>query len=142
MCQKIPSVELSTKIFDPAICPVKSLLKLIGDKWSLVILTHLRFNQYRFSELQSAMPDISQRMLTKALRNLEREGLVNRTITPTVPPRVDYDLTKLGASLQIQLSHLSSWAVTHQHDVEVSCKRFDSEHLHPSRATSNKIQPL
>ena len=91
-------------IYDPNICPVRHVMAQVGDKWSILVLTSLKQSRMRFSELKRSIPDISQRMLTKTLRSLERDGLVLRTVTPTVPPRVDYELTALGQSLVSMLS--------------------------------------
>ncbi len=108
------------------LCPVRSVLGQIGDKWSLLIITHLTFGSHRFSELQGAIPDISQRMLTQTLRKLERDGLVLRTMTPTIPPRVDYEMTDLGKSLLDPLASLSKWALQKRSDIEKARDAFDS----------------
>ncbi len=113
------------EFYDADLCPVRSVLAQVGDKWSLLVFIHLRFGSHRFSELLGALPDISQRMLTKTLRKLEREGFVDRTVTPTIPPRVDYALTDLGHSLTAPLTQLSNWASEHREDVEAARKRFD-----------------
>ncbi len=115
--------------YDPTLCPVRAVLSQIGDKWSLLVFAHLNCGRHRFSELLGALPDISQRMLTQTLRKLEREGLVNRIVTPTTPPRVDYELTELGFSLIEPLSALSDWALRHRSDVEAARERFDARVL-------------
>ena len=111
--------------YDLQICPVRNVLAQIGGKWSLIVLGHLKFGQHRFSELRRAMPDISQRMLTKTLRGLERDGLVSRKVTPTIPPRVDYKLTKLGVSILEPLAVLSSWALEKRAEIENSRLAYD-----------------
>ena len=80
--------------------PTRATLQRVGDKWSLLIVIALRDGGRRFSEIKRAVGAISQRMLTLTLRNLERDGMVTRTVTPTTPPRVDYELTPLGHSLR------------------------------------------
>ena len=94
-------------------CPVTDVLRRIGDKWTVLVVVLLGRRPMRFNELQRAIEAISQRMLTRTLRNLERDGLVRRTVYATVPPTVDYRLTDLGASLLPPLSALADWAVTH-----------------------------
>lgn len=78
---------------------VTQVLSRVGDKWTVLIIILLRERKYRFSELKRGIEGISQRMLTLTLRNMERDGLVTRTVTPTIPPRVDYELTVIGHSL-------------------------------------------
>src|SRR3954452_21387330 len=85
---------------DPAnpVCrTISTLLSRIGDKWTVLVVSTLGEGSKRFNELRREIPSVSQRMLTLTLRNLERDGLVNRTVTPSIPPRVDYELTSLGA---------------------------------------------
>jgi DNA-binding HxlR family transcriptional regulator len=91
-------------------CPVREVLDQIGDKWSTLLVLTLAERTHRFGELRRAVPDISQRMLTQTLRDLQRDGLVSRTVHPTVPPSVEYALTPLGQSLLEPLSHLIRWA--------------------------------
>ena len=88
---------------DPAnpVCrTISTLLARIGDKWTVLVVQTLGEGPKRFNELRREIPSVSQRMLTLTLRNLERDGLVSRTVTPSIPPRVDYELTELGHSLQ------------------------------------------
>lgn len=94
-------------------CPVRDVLDQIGDKWSTLILLILGERSHRFGELRRAVPDISQRMLTQTLRDLQRDGLISRHVHPTVPPSVEYRLTPLGQSLLEPLSHLIRWANSH-----------------------------
>jgi len=94
-------------------CPIRQVLDQIGDKWSTLMLTTLGERPHRFGELRRAIPDISQRMLTETLRDLQRDGLVSRHVHPTVPPSVEYRLTPLGHSLMEPLSHLVDWADRH-----------------------------
>jgi DNA-binding HxlR family transcriptional regulator len=91
--------------------PVTEILARIGDKWSVLIVMMLSEGPRRFSELKRMVDGISQRMLTLTLRGLERDGLVTRTVTPSIPPRVDYELTALGRSLREPVTALGRWAV-------------------------------
>ena len=91
--------KASEAFHDPTLCPIRNALEAITDKWSMLVITHLKYGEHRFSELKRALPDISQRMLTLTLRNLERDGLILRKVTPTKPPRVDYRLFELGESM-------------------------------------------
>ncbi|HET8534776.1 MAG TPA: helix-turn-helix domain-containing protein [Sphingomicrobium sp.] len=107
---------------------ISGLLQRIGDKWSLLVVQTLGSGSLRFNELRRAIPSVSQRMLTLTLRNLERDGLVNRTVTPMIPPRVDYELTELGHSLQKPICGLVQWAVDHEGAIGEAQERYDSEH--------------
>ena len=95
----------------PACRGINEVLSRIGDKWSMLIVSCLAHGPQRFSELKRAIPTISQRMLTLSLRGLERDGLVSRTVTPSIPPRVHYELTALGVSLRGPVCALSQWAL-------------------------------
>lgn len=114
--------------YDPTLCPIRNVLAAITNKWSMLVITHLKFGEHRFSELKRALPDISQRMLTLTLRNQERDGLIVRKVTPTKPPRVDYRLSDLGVSMLKPLYALSGWAAEHRDDIERSRGRFDKRH--------------
>lgn len=103
------------------------ILNRIGDKWSVMVVGHLTRKTMRFNELRHAIGGISQRMLTLTLRNLERDGLVSRTVTPTIPPRVDYALTELGRSLQRPVCALASWASDHVGEIHAAQARFDDQ---------------
>ncbi|KXV54805.1 HxlR family transcriptional regulator [Gluconobacter japonicus] len=105
---------------------VRAILARVGDKWSILIVRILGDGSMRFSELRRSIEGISQRMLTLTLRNLERDGLVKRTVTPTTPPRVDYALTDLGRSLQSITEAFGRWAVTHRNEIETARQRFDA----------------
>lgn len=105
---------------------VRAILSRVGDKWSILIVRMLGDGSMRFSELRRSIEGISQRMLTLTLRNLERDGLVERTVTPTTPPRVDYELTELGRSLQSITEAFGRWAVTHRDQIENARIRFDA----------------
>lgn len=93
-----------------AICPVRDILTNISDRWSILVMLALRTGPLRFSEIRRAIPDVSQRMLTRTLRKLERDGFLTRTVTPIVPPRVDYAMTDMGTSLCDGLRPLAAWS--------------------------------
>ena len=92
-------------------CPSRRLLDRIGDRWTVLIVGALDDGPYRFSQLAARVDGISQKMLAQTLRSLERDGFVTRTVYPEVPPRVEYELTALGRSLQQPLRALEDWAV-------------------------------
>jgi DNA-binding HxlR family transcriptional regulator len=102
------------------------LLARVGDKWTVLVVSTLGKGTMRFNELRRALGSISQRMLTLTLRGLERDGLVTRTVFPTVPPRVDYELTKLGRSLLEPVSALGLWARKNRPGIEDARRRFDA----------------
>lgn len=104
---------------------VRQILDLIGDKWSLLIIAMLERGTRRFMELRRDIGPISQRMLTRTLRQLEQDGLVIRTVYPTVPPRVDYTLTPLGQTLLDATQPLVQWAIAHRGEVFTARKRYE-----------------
>jgi DNA-binding HxlR family transcriptional regulator len=104
---------------------VSDVLARIGDKWSVLVVARLGEGSLRFNELRRSIGGISQRMLTLTLRGLERDGLITRTVTPTVPPRVDYALTALGRDLLNPVSALSSWAIRNQPKIAQARISFD-----------------
>lgn len=106
-------------------CPVRDVLDRIGDKWSVLILKNLEEGPRRFGVLKRMIGDISQRMLTQTLRDLQRDGLIQRTVYPTVPPSVDYRLTKLGQSLMDPLEHLVQWSDRNHQKVRKARQSFD-----------------
>jgi DNA-binding HxlR family transcriptional regulator len=110
---------------DLGACPVRDVLDRIGDKWSVLVITLLGERPMRFMELKRSIDVISQRMLTRTLRGLERDGLISRTVQPVVPPRVDYKLTELGHGLQGILAELTAWAFSHTGDVATARTEFD-----------------
>ena len=120
--------EIGLERFDPesARCQgVSRVLQRVGDKWSLLVVAILADGPRRFSELRREIEPISQRMLTLTLRGLERDGMVNRTVTPTIPPRVDYELTPMGRSLQEPVLALAQWAVAHLPQIAEAQAKFD-----------------
>ncbi|WP_244558262.1 helix-turn-helix domain-containing protein [Tardiphaga sp. OK246] len=104
---------------------VASVLARVGDKWSVLVIMLLKDGPRRFNELKRMIGGISQRMLTLTLRGLERDGLVTRTVFPTVPPRVDYELTDLGRGLSDPVMKLGAWAQQHLPDIDTARKNFD-----------------
>jgi len=113
---------------NPVCRTISTLLSRIGDKWTVLVVSTLAGGPRRFNELRREIPSVSQRMLTLTLRNLERDGLVSRTVTPTIPPRVDYELTGLGHSLQKPISALADWALANVAAIHEAQARFDREH--------------
>lgn len=114
---------------DPAnpVCrTISALLSRIGDKWTVLVVETLGDGPKRFNELRREIPSVSQRMLTLTLRNLERDGLVSRTVTPSIPPRVDYELTGLGRSLQGPVHALAEWALANVGEIHQAQSRYDA----------------
>ena len=105
---------------------VSEVLARVGDKWTVYIVKLLADGPMRFNEMRRAVSAISQRMLSLTLRGLERDGLVTRTIFPTSPPRVDYELTKLGRSLLTPVSGLGLWARQNRPAIQAARRRFDA----------------
>ncbi|MCX7867174.1 winged helix-turn-helix transcriptional regulator [Limisphaera sp. VF-2] len=118
-------------------CPVRHVLDRVGDKWSLLVLLTLRGRRLRFMELKRSIGDISQRVLTQTLRNLERDGYVERQIHPSVPPRVEYFLTPLGRSLLGPVTRLVAWADQHFEAVSAARRRFDAKSCPPAASRSD-----
>lgn len=107
-------------------CPVRDVLGQIGDKWSTLFIQILGERPHRFGELRRALPDISQRMLTQTLRDLQRDGLVARAVFPTVPPGVEYSLTPLGRSLLEPLGLLVRWAAENHAEIRQARRAFEA----------------
>lgn len=105
---------------------VTPVLNRVGDKWSMQVVMELANGPRRFSELKRGLDGVSQRMLTLTLRGLERDGLINRTVTPTIPPRVDYELTELGVSLREPVKALGQWALDHIDCIFAAQQRYDA----------------
>ena len=113
---------------NPVCRTISSLLSRIGDKWTVLVVSTLGEGSRRFNELRREIPSVSQRMLTLTLRNLERDGLVSRTVTPTIPPRVDYELTDLGRSLLEPIQRLADWALDNVDTIHEAQSCYDREH--------------
>lgn len=133
-----PKEFFNTKVCDGkkdeaynGVCPLRELLSRLGDKWSvLLILTLARMpkEKARFSELKRSLPDISQRMLTATLRNLERDGLISREMFAEVPPRVEYQLTELGVSILNPMREIVNWIEGNWTTIITSREVFDKKH--------------
>jgi DNA-binding HxlR family transcriptional regulator len=105
---------------------LSSILARVGDKWTVLIVVLLGDGPKRFNEIKRMVGGVSQRMLTFTLRGLERDGLVTRTVFPSSPQRVEYELTKLGSTLWKAVEPLSSWARAHVNEIVKSRKQFDA----------------
>jgi DNA-binding HxlR family transcriptional regulator len=105
---------------------VREVLNRVGDKWSVLIVSLLAGGPKRFSDLRRMIEGISQRMLTLTLKGLERDGLVTRTVYPTIPPRVEYELTELGRTLRKPIQSLAKWAQENRERIQESRNRYDA----------------
>lgn len=108
-----------------ALCPTRHVMETVGDKWAALIVTALADGPRRHGELRTTIAGVSQKMLTQTLRELERDGLVLRTVTPSVPVRVDYELTRLGRTLVPVLSALKDWSETHIGEILAARGAYD-----------------
>jgi DNA-binding HxlR family transcriptional regulator len=104
---------------------VAEVLRRVGDKWSVLIVVLLEMGPRRFNDLKRSIPGISQRMLTLTLRSLERDGLVERTVVPRIPPHVSYGLTEVGQSLCVPIRALCEWAEDNVEVIDIARKRFE-----------------
>lgn len=104
---------------------VSDVLSRVGDKWTVLVVELLSDGPMRFNELRRAIGNVSQKMLTSTLRGLERDGLVTRTVFPTIPPRVDYQLTDLGNELRVPVQALAGWARDNMDRINTARLRFD-----------------
>jgi len=114
--------ELSTHA-----CPVRDVIDHLGDKWSTLLLIALANGPLRFGALRRTVPDISQRMLTQTLRDLQRDGLIGRQVFPTKPPSVEYSLSPLGISLLEPLAQLVGWAERNHDRIRAARALFDAQ---------------
>ncbi|MFK3982932.1 winged helix-turn-helix transcriptional regulator [Micromonospora sp. NPDC050397] len=119
-------------------CEVRQILDRIADKWSLLIIALLDRRSLRFTELRDRVDGISQRMLTRTLRHLERDGLVSRTVRPIVPPRVDYALTPMGATLHSTIRSLVTWTEEHQNQIASARAAYDARAADEREATERE----
>jgi DNA-binding HxlR family transcriptional regulator len=106
---------------------VREVLNRVGDKWSVQVVGLLGDGKKRFSELRRGIDGISQRMLTLTLKGLERDGLITRTAYPTIPPRVEYELTKLGRSLLNPIKELGDWVGQNRERIQIARNRYDAQ---------------
>lgn len=107
---------------------VGDVLARVGDKWAVFIILLLREGSLRFSELQKRIGPISKKMLTLTLRGLERDGYLTRTVTPSIPPRVDYELTEMGRDVMSPLNALAAWALARREQVEAARAAYDARY--------------
>lgn len=119
----------------PANCHAREMLARVGDKWSVYVIHVLGdAGTLRFNELRSRVTGISQRMLTVTLRGMERDGLVKRTVYPEVPPRVEYELTSLGATLRQLVRGLVEWSGAHLTEVDAARAAYDARNRRPAKS--------
>jgi DNA-binding HxlR family transcriptional regulator len=117
-------------------CPIEATVSLIGGKWKTVILWKLKDDKLRFNQLMSGMPEISPKMLTKQLREMERDGLVERKMYPEIPPRVEYRLTSVGTSLVPILVQMAQWGMANlEGKTWTRCERPSCDAVDPGRPT-------
>ena len=110
----------------PAVCQsVGDVLARVGDKWSILVIAMLSRGSMRFMDLKRSLGPISQKVLTSTLRGLERDGYLSRKVTPTIPPRVDYELTELGHDVLVPVMALAMWALSQRQRVELARSAFD-----------------
>jgi DNA-binding HxlR family transcriptional regulator len=106
---------------------ISEVLSRVGDKWTVLVITQLRDGPRRFSEIKRGLGSISQKMLTATLRALERDGFLTRTVFPSVPPRVDYELTDLGRDLLHPVTALANWASKNADAIDRARVRYDGD---------------
>jgi len=117
--------EFEKMDFSPAKCPVRDVMDQVSGKWASLLLLELMDGALRFGAIRRRVPDISQRMLTQTLRDLQRDGYVSRTVYPTQPPSVEYRLTELGESFTAPLCALVDWAEQHHKTIQRARAEFD-----------------
>jgi DNA-binding HxlR family transcriptional regulator len=122
--------------------PVSEILARIGDKWSVLVVHLLGRGSLRFSALRKMIEGISQKMLTTTLRGLERDGFVTRTVYPTTPPSVSYDLTDLGRDLLVPVTALAEWAHKNQPLMDEARRKFDEQQAHASNGARSVPLPI
>jgi DNA-binding HxlR family transcriptional regulator len=128
-----------TEVSHSGCVAAREVLSRVGDKWSVYVVGLLGAGPKRFSELKRTIEGISQRMLTLTLRGLERDGLVTRTVFPSVPPRVDYELTPLGHTLLAPVRALADWAQANGQEIHAARARFDARAVPlPGALTANR----
>jgi len=123
-------------------CDVRQILDRIGDKWSLLVIALLDSRTLRFTELKRTIDGVSQRMLTVTLRQLERDGLVRRTVYPVVPPRVEYALTPLGVTLHDTIQTLVTWTEKHQNEIAAARADYDKRAAAEADALGRPAVPV
>ena len=121
-------------------CPVRQVIEIVGDKWTLPVLYVLRQGTKRYSELQREIPGISKKMLTQTLRSLESDNIVKRKVYPVVPPKTEYDLTVFGYKLIEPLQVMADWAWLHQTELKSISNRRQQQIYSQKTKTANKKQ--
>lgn len=121
----VASQSVTAEVVEAEACPLREVLDRVSGKWSIQIIVAAANGPVRFGELLSAIDGISRRMLTLTLRNLERDGLLTRTVHPTIPPKVEYALTDMAAELHTSLVALTVWAQRHRADVAAARRAYD-----------------
>ena len=119
-------MSVPATLADHGACPATDVLQRVGDRWSVLVMALLERRSYRFNEMHRALEGSSQRMLTRTLRSLERDGLVSRTVHPTVPPSVEYALTGMGEEFRELVHALGEWAVRREPDMTAARARYDA----------------
>ena len=118
---------------------VGDVLARVGDKWSILVIAMLSRGSMRFSELKRSLGSISQKVLTTTLRGLERDGYITRKVTPSIPPRVDYEFTELGTDVLIPVTALAMWAFSRRADVEAARSCFDQQSEAPDLVRAERL---
>jgi len=121
--------------------PISELLSRIGDKWTVLVVALLGDGPLRFGELRRSIDGVSQKMLTMTLRNLERDGFVNRKVFPTAPPSVEYELTELGRDVLVPIGALAQWAHKNRDRVDAARRRFDAQNTRGTKGARTTSMP-
>ncbi|MCA1655993.1 MAG: helix-turn-helix transcriptional regulator [Pseudonocardiaceae bacterium] len=119
------NIDVATQVMAEA-CPVREVLDRVAGKWSILVVVAAARGPVRFTELERVVDGISRRMLTLTLRNLERDGLLKRTVHPTVPPKVEYELTPIARELHSSLLSLTDWAERHRATISAARRAYDA----------------
>jgi len=136
---------VSTKDSEPLLakdCPIRLVINIVGDKWTLPVLYVLKQGTRRYSEIQREIPGISKKMLTQTLRNLESDNILKRKVYPVVPPKTEYNLTTFGLKLIEPLQALSDWAWEHQTELKQICDRRSKRDTNRQKASKKKAANL
>src|SRR3954469_16333730 len=132
----MPQISSPPSVLEPQ-CPSRLVLERIAGKWTALVIQILAHGTMRYAELQRAIGDISQKMLTQTLRSLERDGLVQRTVHPVVPPKVEYSLTRLGRTLIEPLQGLCRWSEKHLAELQANRARAKQAAAMPAQTSSS-----
>ncbi len=124
-------VTVSLPVTCDELCPVRDILAWVGDKWSTLVISNLACGPMRFNALRRKIDGISQRMLTETLKKLEWNGVVSRTVYPTIPPKVEYALTPLGETLVAPVQTLVNWALEHRSEIQSARQNYEKAQATP-----------